>query len=175
MQARTKILICAAFSGTTGLVFGAEIPLERQLPLYESLRTTSSIIFGVLGAWIAIVHPEALRELLQLQGKPTGATRPAQVRLILRAMQVVAVILLSVLAYGPIAEVLRTFDWLARHPSIPRAVSFSILCALTIAQVWTIFAAAYFPEQTNDDLKAMEDRTESEHILFGRGDSSGRP
>ncbi|MCI5122880.1 MAG: hypothetical protein D3908_17170 [Candidatus Electrothrix sp. AUS4] len=45
---------------------GSDIKISEQLPLYESLRNTSAIIFGVMGAWIAILYPNSL---LKIYGK----------------------------------------------------------------------------------------------------------
>lgn len=40
---------------------GANIRFEEQWVLYEALRTTASIIFAVVGVWLAIVYPERLK------------------------------------------------------------------------------------------------------------------
>lgn len=40
-----------------GAWFGRKVPFAEQWPMYEGLRTTAAIIFGVIGAWLAIIYP----------------------------------------------------------------------------------------------------------------------
>lgn len=52
----------------TGYYFGKNVPFHEQWPLYEALRTTASIIFAVVGAWLAIIYPERLKFSLRGNG-----------------------------------------------------------------------------------------------------------
>ena len=56
---RLLIGVCA---GALGFYAGREIGLADQWPYFEALRTTSSIIFGVMGALLAIVYPEVVKQ-----------------------------------------------------------------------------------------------------------------
>ena len=53
--------ISLTFSVTAAYFVGDKITFSEQWGLYETLRTTASIIFAVVGAWFAIVYPEKLR------------------------------------------------------------------------------------------------------------------
>jgi len=46
----------------------------EQWPLYESLRNTSAIIFGVMGAWLAIICPDGILDKLIYKGDYIGVT-----------------------------------------------------------------------------------------------------
>jgi uncharacterized membrane protein len=77
-----RIVIIVSFLITAAIVvgcycFGKSIPMSQQWPLYEALRTTASIIFAVVGAWLAIIYPERLRMSLRNDGggSETGGSR----------------------------------------------------------------------------------------------------
>lgn len=42
---------------------GAKIPLANQSPMLDGLRNTSAVIFGIMGAWISILFPNALSNI----------------------------------------------------------------------------------------------------------------
>lgn len=54
-------LLFAIFVGTFFTVtVGMDIPYSNQSALLSEIRNVSSIIFGVTGAWLALVYPKAL-------------------------------------------------------------------------------------------------------------------
>ena len=44
---------------------GQAIPVSEQLPLFDALRETASIVFTVMGIWIAILVPGALNHIFK--------------------------------------------------------------------------------------------------------------
>ncbi|WP_316154691.1 hypothetical protein [Cupriavidus sp. BIC8F] len=64
MLRKAFLLLYALFSIAVcvgGYVYGRNIPFAQQWPLFEALRNTASIIFAVVGAWLAIIYPERLK------------------------------------------------------------------------------------------------------------------
>lgn len=54
----------------TGLVlvlfkFGSQVSIKAQLEVVSALRDVSSIIFGVVGAWMALLYPDKLASALK--------------------------------------------------------------------------------------------------------------
>lgn len=58
-------LIFGSLAGYLGYHFGAAITLSDQWPYFEALRTTTSIVFGVMGALLAVIYPEVLKPALR--------------------------------------------------------------------------------------------------------------
>lgn len=56
----TIFLLLSSITGVMVFQFGQKIPMDDQMDIYDSLKDFASIIFGVMGAWIAIVYPDAL-------------------------------------------------------------------------------------------------------------------
>jgi H+/Cl- antiporter ClcA len=134
-----SILICALV--TAGCFFvGSTIPISEQLPIYESLRNTSAIIFGVMGAWIAILYPEAL---LRIYGKIETVEAEQQsksIKQLISPMVLSTIIVSLVLIVSLIAPVLRRIDYLVEHTTLVRSFSFALLGGLTFAQLWALIA-----------------------------------
>jgi hypothetical protein len=49
--------IVAISSFGVGCVYGSFVEFQHQKTIYEVLRNTSAIIFGVVGAWYAVITP----------------------------------------------------------------------------------------------------------------------
>lgn len=116
------------------IYFGQNIPFAEQWPLYEALRTTAAIIFAVVGAWIAIRFPDRGAVII---GENKTATREG----IGRYFHPVAhsiVVLCSVLVIGVVAPIAKRFDYVQHHLEVFRGLSYGVLAALTLFQLWTV-------------------------------------
>ena len=57
MKSRTGNIIktIAILSGiAVSILYGSQIPVSKQIGIYDSLKDVATVIFGVMGAWIAI-------------------------------------------------------------------------------------------------------------------------
>ena len=115
---------------------GREVPFAEQWPMYEGLRTTAAIIFGVIGAWMAIIYPERLKlSFRPVKGKnPQTETGVGQLfKPVVNSTFILGIILLLG-AVAPIAKrypLLLDVQWC-------RGLSYGVLMALTLWQVWTV-------------------------------------
>lgn len=117
--------------------YGRVVPFSEQWPMYEALRTTASIIFAVIGAWLAIIYPERLK--LTYRPPSTQASVPggsAWTQLLTPVFNSTA-ILAVILLLGAFAPILK------HHPlpvdiSVMRGLSYGLLVSLTIWQLWTV-------------------------------------
>lgn len=119
-----------------GAWFGRVVPFAEQWPMFEALRTTASIIFAVIGAWLAIIYPERLRLSFHSKGKASTETGQGSGELftpVVNSTYILCVILLI----GAVAPVLK------RH-GLPgdiawwRGAAYGLLVALTLWQLWTV-------------------------------------
>ncbi len=129
------ILIAVVVVGGGGWL-GQKVPFAVQWPMFEALRTTAAIIFAVIGAWMAIIYPERLK----LSFKDPSATTPGKADAAGELFTPVinsTSILVIVLGIGVVAPLVKTIG-LPGPVAIWRGVSYAILIALTLWQIWTV-------------------------------------
>lgn len=140
MKALTKTLLlvlwCVAI--TAGYYFGRSVPFSEQWPLYEALRTTSAIIFAVVGAWLAIVYPERLRLSLSDAGGEAQGAGQRHIGILLSPAVNSTAVLCIVLLVGVLAPLIKRSDLVLAYASEFRGGSYALLVALTLWQAWTV-------------------------------------
>lgn len=119
-----------------GYWFGRSVPFAEQWPLFEALRTTASIIFAVVGAWLAIIYPERLR--LSFRGGSGGNGQAVKVGQLLHPAMHSTAILCVVLFVGIAAPLLKQVSALLEYRDVLRGVSYGLLASLTLWQIWTV-------------------------------------
>jgi hypothetical protein len=122
------------------LIHGGSIPMSQQMPLFEGLRNTSAIIFGVMGAWLAILHPDSLKKIFARSSpdRQLLETEEKTIRLLLTPIIISTTIIAIVLIIFPMVEFGKTVDFAVRHKELFRSLCFSILSVLTILQLWAL-------------------------------------
>lgn len=135
---------------------GSEIPFHKQWPLFEALRTTASIIFAVVGAWIAIVYPDRLRlsfsKDTQTKNNHNGLSQLFSP--IVHSTTILCIILLI----GITAPILQTINALDDYNKLLRGASYFTLVTLTLWQLWTVILTLI----PADAIKTISER-EDEH------------
>jgi hypothetical protein len=130
-------LILTAASVLVALRYGQAVPMSEQWPLYEALRTTASIIFAVVGAWLAIIYPERLR--LSFRGdSSTPSSAPVRLGKLLHPAIHSTAILCIVLVAGLFVPIFRHLPELLPYRDELRGVSYAFLVLLTLWQAWTV-------------------------------------
>lgn len=117
--------------------YGRFIEFAVQWPLYEALRTTASIIFAVIGAWLAIIYPERLRFAFG-QSLKNNDNKPMNMGKLLSPAIHSTFILSIVLIVGIVAPILKQIDFLLNHKELFRGLSYVLLVSLTLWQLITI-------------------------------------
>jgi K+ transporter len=124
---------------------GRNVPFAEQWPMFEGLRTTAAIIFGVIGAWLAIIYPERLK----LSFKPRKDGAPSETGI----GQLFSPVVNSTLILGAI---LLSVEWC-------RGISYGVLVALTLFQLWTVLLTLVpantiktFVDQEDEGKRALE-------------------
>ncbi len=117
--------------------YGREVPFSEQWPLFEALRTTASIIFAVVGAWLAIIYPERLKLSFRATPNTVGEAPVKMGQLLHPAMHSTA-ILCAVLFVGIAAPILKQIPALLEYKEICRGLSYCLATGLTFWQIWTV-------------------------------------
>lgn len=113
--------------------------------MFEALRTTASIIFAVIGAWMAIIYPERLK----LSFKPDAVAAPPNpakaavsngradwTKLFTPVVNSTA-ILSIILFLGVVVPIVKRLE-LPIPVECLRGTSYGLLVALTLWQLWTV-------------------------------------
>jgi hypothetical protein len=136
---KTSVILSIIITISFYLV-GGDIPISEQIPLYDSLRNTSAIIFGVMGAWIAILYPNAL---LKIYGKleiENSEKESKNIRQLISPMILSTFIVSFVLIVGLASPVLRRITFMQQHTELLRSLSFAFLGVLTFLQLWALLS-----------------------------------
>jgi hypothetical protein len=131
-----RVLVYAVGAGVTvGCGFaGREIAIEAQLPIFDSLRDTASIIFGIMGIWIAVLFPDVLQSLFSAQKSSPAQDKLGTMRRLIAPMLISTIVLIIVMAVHLADPILRLRSWTGNQLEILRATSFATLGLLTFLQ-----------------------------------------
>ncbi len=118
--------------------YGQNVPIKSQLPLFEGLRNTSAIIFGVMGAWLAILHPTSLKKIFSKNKGSVSEEDRKTINLLLSPI-LISTFILSIVLVAPLFIVVgRSIPGLYKYVDLFRGISFLLLGGLTILQLWTL-------------------------------------
>lgn len=119
-----------------GAWFGRKVPFAEQWPMFEALRTTASIIFAVIGAWLAIIYPERLKLSLRDPSSADQGNSTGLGKLFTPVVNSTA-ILCVILVLGAAVPILRKYAPPMELEAC-RGASYGLLVALTLWQLWTV-------------------------------------
>lgn len=131
--------------------FGSKITFAHQWPLYDALRSTASIIFAVIGAWLTILYPDEIKKIF----KRKVGERPAKsesIDLLVANIQYSTFILAAIMSVGIVGQILKYVPWALLHVETLRRLSFGFLGFLTFMQFWTLLMTLAQAEIANKEL-----------------------
>jgi hypothetical protein len=118
-----------------------------------------------MGAWIALLYPEALATLFKGANTQEGLFRSRQIQKLLRPLIYSTIILASVLFVGISAPILKQIPILVlKYQSMVRGLSYAFLSILTILQLWSIVLTlipADFAKQNIESIARKQSRRDS--------------
>lgn len=137
--------------------FGSSIPFRDQWPLYEALRSTSSIIFAVIGAWLTILYPDAIKKVFIRHSKFTGEGVES-IELLVSNIRYSTGILATIMLVGILGQIARHLTILQPYTEPLRAALFALLGILTFLQFWTLLMTLAQAEWAHEKLHTEADR-----------------
>lgn len=135
------------------IIFGGSLAFKDQMPIYDGLKSTASIIFGVMGAWIAIVYPTKLADIFG--DKPFNEKKKAieDIKVLFKPMIYSTVILIIVIAMSFLVPLAKQITCLQQYKEVFRALSFGGIALLSLLQLWslvlTLIPAASLKEEVD--------------------------
>jgi hypothetical protein len=124
-----------------GYHFGGPIKLEDQWGFFEALRTTTSIVFGVMGALLAIVYPEVVKR--GLRGELISSP-DKNLHRVTDPLAHSALLLILLVSAAPLFAWLKSLGEAQMSELRVNEISFAILCVLSFWQV-KILLMVLFP------------------------------
>jgi uncharacterized membrane protein len=146
--------------------YGQNIPFEKQWPLYDGLRNTSAIIFGVMGAWIALIYPEALSSLVNSVDKSKNLNEVRSAERLLPPLVYSAIILVFVLLVGITAPILKQISFFDANYKVVRGISYALLGSLTICQLWTVSLTLLPVDLFKRNINRLQSRNDARERKF---------
>lgn len=173
---RKAILFASGFLGFAFCVasgyYGQNIPFIQQWPLFEALRNTASIIFAVVGAWLAIIYPERLK--LSFGKGSKQDSNNGNVGLLLVPAVHSTIILVCLLLIGIAAPLLKQIPGILDNVAFLRGASFSILTTLTLWQVaivvMTIIPADMVKTSVDNEISTKEILSSRDKLISSKAD-----
>ncbi|WP_404324746.1 hypothetical protein HA399_09235 [Cobetia sp. UIB-001] len=146
-----------------GWLYGHNVSFAEQWPLFEALRNTAAIIFAVVGAWFAIIYPERMKGVLSSSPSIQASTSKGLGKLFSPIVHS-TVILCIILLIGVLAPLIKGMDFVVVHKLVFRKISYSLLCLLTLWQIWTVLVTlvpALILKEASDRQELDEENDEA--------------
>jgi hypothetical protein len=151
-------------------LWGRRIQLSDQLPIYDGIRQTASIIFGVIGAWLAIVYQDDLKSVLKDAKASVASEASGEVLRLCAALlwsSVIVCIVLLISFAVPIVKSLHASDGMVETL---RSVSFAVLWLMTAGGVLLILLSLAPMDKARRFVQKAHGRREAFNMFtaFGR-------
>jgi len=144
----------------SSLWLGGGIPFSEQMPIYDGLRTTSAIIFAVMGAWIALLYPSTLSKAFGKKPFEEKSDDIEQINRLFKPMLYSTGVLITVIGVAFIVPLAKQIEFLHLYKEFFRAISFSVIGALTYIQFWSLILSLIPSDSIKDDLDGINKRNE---------------
>jgi hypothetical protein len=165
MPLRHIFMLLTVVAVAVSAYLGRGIPWAKQEPIYSSLFQVSAIIFGVMGAWIAILYPKTLGEILGRRGEETDQSRRA--RKLLNAMKWSTGIVAACLLVQLFAPLAKEVELLRRFKELIRATSMAFVALLVMAQLWTLLFSLLPIDRAEEEISRTTESAESRRRRLG--------
>lgn len=165
---RPIVLLCLSAIAS---IAGRDIPVSVQVGILSALFQAASIIFGILGAWLAIVYPQELQNLFKKDvnlGEVGGLLERIFFPLRISASVVIFCILHTWLS--PLLHLVPIFE---TYKALVRQANFFLTSLAVLATVWALVGVFYPMDSAELHLKSVKNGL-ARHITRTSG-TSKRP
>ncbi|HGS5294499.1 TPA: hypothetical protein ACMDR2_003535 [Vibrio cholerae] len=153
-------LLAATFWGSYfAVTLGMDISYSKQSSLLSEIRNVSAIVFGVTGAWLALVYPKALASTeLALKVSNDAIYEQAQhdnnVLLGFIKTIIISILVIAVSIVIPfIKEIAVQFSFFIECRNYLRGLLFFAIMLLALIQLYLLFSTFLQTKQALSDVK----------------------
>ncbi|HIC46407.1 MAG TPA: hypothetical protein EYM37_08770 [Methylophaga aminisulfidivorans] len=112
--------------------------MKEQLSLYDGLRNVAAIVFGVMGAWLAILHPDSIKKVFNSSTTSLSDQDKTTIKLLMLPIIISTFILFFVLITPLLVAISKTITIFVTYKTYFRGISFAMLVVITLLQIWTL-------------------------------------
>lgn len=134
-----KVILTILFLIISPLLWfsGKSIPFKDQIDLFDSLKNSASIIFAILGAWLAVIYPKDLKLIFKTANQQQIENTLIFKKLIWGLIVITSSLMMMIISF-PIIVLIKNIVLFQEYKSeLLRAFSIYIL-ALTLIQIYAL-------------------------------------
>lgn len=133
-----------------GYFYGQAVSIKEQLLLYKSLRDLSAIIFAVIGAWIAIIYPNALTNIFKNKGVEILEHQKIRILAIPMFISTGTIVISAGVEF--LYPISKQIIFLKQYSKILHGASYSTVGVLFLIQIWCLLIALLPTQLITDDI-----------------------
>lgn len=119
-------------------IYGKNVPFNDQKDILDSLKDTASIIFAILGAWIAVIYPQDLQKILKVQTIAEKENELVFEKLIYSLILVTTVLIVMIISL-PIINLIKNIDYFLKYKYILRSFLLVYIYIIALIQAHALF------------------------------------
>lgn len=120
------------------LIYGKNVSYSDQKDILDSLKDTASIIFAILGAWIAVIYPKNLQEkIFKLETDSDKEQEIVFEKLIYGLMLITSVLILMILSLVFI-NMIKNISYFVQYRDILRSLLLLYLYVISLVQCYAL-------------------------------------
>lgn len=155
------------FNAFLSFKWGGSITIESQTSSVEILQNISSVIFGVMGAWIAIVYPEALSGILKWQNTDNDKQVLA-VQKILMPIKIATFVLIYTLLFFWLSPIVSRIEFFLNNKEFFRSLNYFCIGSSFILLLISIIYSFFPMEKVQNLIKRKNETRKSLERKRGR-------
>jgi len=118
--------------------FGDLVSYDDQMKIFEALRNTSAVVFGVMGAWIAILCPGLLTDLFSNKSTLPNGVSAEKFNKLLSPLVYATFILIFATMATVVAPAVKNIPFFSENYTIVRRFCFAFIGVISIALSWSL-------------------------------------
>lgn len=144
--------------------FGGSVVIDKQIGLLSAMKDVATIIFGVMGAWIAILYPERLSSVYKDDGKSELKNFDKLISPMISSTGIIAYSLMFVVMRPIIRDIAILHDYMI----MCRSVSYAIIVFLSLSLLWSLIASLWPMDNIRRILQKRETEQQNRKMYGGK-------
>lgn len=143
---KREVILLFLLSMLIAFFFGKWIPFEDQKAILENITSTTSIIFAILGIWLALFYPDTISSIFNENEKQNlKEIYKNEKNLIFKKLSlsliITTFILISCILSNILIFIVKNIDLFKPYKSILRSLMFTYLLTLSLGQIFALLSA----------------------------------
>ncbi|HAV5392302.1 TPA: hypothetical protein JI093_12395 [Acinetobacter baumannii] len=119
-------------------IYGKNVPFSDQKAILDSLKDTASIIFAILGAWIAVIYPKDLQKIFKQKTDGEKEEELVFEKLIYSLILITTVLIIMIISL-PIINLIKNIEYFAQYKVSLRRALLVYIYLIALIQAHALF------------------------------------